>query len=133
MMSLQRGGTVVQGCFGPGFTARTGILRPVGTHSTLQLQRASPATPLAPNLANFPRTGGQRLPPAVQRDMENVFGTRFGDVRIHVGPHAASIRASAFTQGPNVYFAPGHYSPATPHAITRPSAHVRRSAANGAG
>jgi hypothetical protein len=62
------------------------------------------------------RTGtGQRLPEAVQRKMETLFGARFDDVRIHVGAQAASIGAVAFTHGTDIYFAPGRYDPASPH------------------
>jgi hypothetical protein len=46
--------------------------------------------------------------------MESVFKTSFADVRVHVGPQAAAVGAVAFTQGSNVYFAPGQYNPQTP-------------------
>ena len=46
--------------------------------------------------------------------MESVFGTSFGDVRIHEGPEASSIGALAFTQGSSIYFAYGQYNPNTP-------------------
>jgi GNAT superfamily N-acetyltransferase len=47
--------------------------------------------------------------------MESALGTSFSDVRIHVGPEAASIGAVAFTWGADIHFAPGQYSPHTPH------------------
>ena len=47
--------------------------------------------------------------------MEAVFGEDFSDVRIHSGPQAHSIGAIAFTLGSSIYFAPGTYSPDTPH------------------
>lgn len=56
-------------------------------------------------------SGGEPLPAAVRQKMEAAFGTSFADVRIHVSPQAASIGALAFTQGNNLYFAPGQYSP----------------------
>jgi hypothetical protein len=58
---------------------------------------------------------GQRLPDTVQRRMESVFGTRFDDVRVHVGPQAAALGALAFTHGSNIYFAPGQYGSAHQH------------------
>jgi GNAT superfamily N-acetyltransferase len=47
--------------------------------------------------------------------MEAAFGTSFADVRVHVGPEAASIGALAFTHGSDLYFAPGQYNPQTQH------------------
>jgi hypothetical protein len=49
--------------------------------------------------------------------MEAVFGKPFADVRVHVGGHASSIRAVAFTNGSNLYFAPGQYHPQTPQGL----------------
>jgi len=57
---------------------------------------------------------GQPLPGEVCQRMEALFGAKFNDVRVHVGPQAASIGAVAFTRGSNVYFAPGQYDPSTP-------------------
>src|SRR5271157_6257447 len=54
------------------------------------------------------------MPQTIQAKMESVFGTSFGDVRIHEGPEAASIGAFAFTQGSSIFFAPGQYNPNTP-------------------
>jgi hypothetical protein len=47
--------------------------------------------------------------------MEEFFGTSFADVRVHVGPQAASIGALAFTMGSDLYFAPGQYDPHGAH------------------
>jgi hypothetical protein len=54
------------------------------------------------------------MPEAIQRKMETLFKTTFSDVRIHVGPDAGLIGASAFTQGSDLFFAPGQYNPNTP-------------------
>ncbi|MGK3983873.1 DUF4157 domain-containing protein [Sorangium sp. So ce136] len=54
---------------------------------------------------------GQALPAPVQKKMEAFFGADFSDVRVHVGPEAASIGALAFTVGSDLYFAPGYYDP----------------------
>lgn len=68
---------------------------------------------MPPNLTNFGRGVGQRLPELVQRKMEAAFNTSFADVRIYVGPQASSIGALAFTHGTDLYFAPGQYNPLT--------------------
>ena len=47
---------------------------------------------LPANLANF-SGGGQPLPPDVRHKMESFFGASFGEVRVHVGPHASAIGA----------------------------------------
>ena len=63
-----------------------------------------------------PHNLGQRLPEAIQRKAEALFGTEFSDVRLHVGGEAASIGARAFTLGPDIYLAHGQYDPASPHS-----------------
>ncbi|MFT4113330.1 GNAT family N-acetyltransferase [Silvibacterium sp.] len=62
-----------------------------------------------------PKSGGWPLPRDVQAKMEAALGANFSDVRIHVGPEASSIGAIAFTWGSDIHFAPGQYSPHTPH------------------
>lgn len=71
------------------------------------------AFPLPENLAAFTEIGGQPLPLNVRQKMESFFGANFADVRVHVGPQAASIGALAFTQGSHIHFAPGQYNPAS--------------------
>ncbi len=58
---------------------------------------------------------GLPLPAAVLQKMESFFGASFSDVRVHVGHQARAIGAVAFTMGSSLYFAPGHYSPDSPH------------------
>jgi len=62
-----------------------------------------------------PKSGGWPLPRDVQAKMEAALGASFSDVRIHVGPEAASIGAIAFTWGTDIHFSPGQYNPHTPH------------------
>src|SRR5579871_468434 len=62
-----------------------------------------------------PKSGGWPLPRDVQQKMEKALGASFSDVRVHVGPEAASIGAIAFTWGSDIHFAPGQYNPHTPH------------------
>jgi len=71
------------------------------------------ARQLPASQGNFGAGSGQPLPPAVLQKMESFFKTSFADVRVHVGAQAPSIGAVAFTQGSNIYFAPGEYNPTT--------------------
>jgi hypothetical protein len=70
---------------------------------------------LPAHLANFGKTSGRPLPEVVQRKMESIFNTSFANVRVHVAPHAQQIGARAYTQGSNIYFAPGQYNPHSAH------------------
>jgi hypothetical protein len=45
--------------------------------------------------------------------MERLFDACFREIRVHVGPEAASIGARALACGPNLSFAPGEYRPQT--------------------
>ena len=55
-----------------------------------------------------------KLPEEVQSKMENSFGTSFSDVNIHPNDEGAKdMGALAYTQGKDVHFAPGQYSPGT--------------------
>ena len=54
---------------------------------------------------------GVMLPEEVRAKMEAALGMDFSEVRIHVGPQAASVGALAFTRGLDIFFAPGHYQP----------------------
>jgi hypothetical protein len=84
--------------------------RPIQPHASGN----SSAVPLPDHLASFTQVGGQPLPAAVRQKMESFFGASFGDVRVHVGPHASAIGALAFTQGTHIHFAPGQYNPSSP-------------------
>ena len=55
--------------------------------------------------------GGAKLPEDVRADMEASLGADLSAVRIHEGPHAASIGALAYTQGTDIHFQPGQYDP----------------------
>jgi GNAT superfamily N-acetyltransferase len=97
------------------------FLRPSGSVNAVGkvLQRKGVAQ-LRPGLDAFPvdlrhKSGGWPLPRDVQAKMESALGTSFADVRVHVGPEPASIGAVAFTWGSDIHFAPGQYSPHTPH------------------
>lgn len=100
-------GSVIQGYF-PGGAAQTKALPP---HVAARLT--------AP--------GGQPLPADVRQKMEAVFGQRFHDVRVVVGPAPQAIGAVAFTQGSQIHFAQGKYDPRTPQGqkvIAHELAHV---------
>jgi Domain of unknown function (DUF4157) len=57
------------------------------------------------------KINGTSLPIKVQKRMGRAFNTDFSNVRIQVGQQAASLGALAYTQGNNIYFAPGQYNP----------------------
>ncbi len=98
-----------------------GSFSPAGSRAALgkTLQRKAAVQP-RPGMDAFPvdlrpKSGGWPLPRDVQEKMEQAMGANFSDVRIHVGPEAASIGAIAFTWGSDIHFAPGQYNPHTPH------------------
>jgi hypothetical protein len=87
---------------GPGVPGRAPVAQPFSNGHAFRL----------PSTVSFGACGnGQPLPAAVLGKMEDVFGTSFADVRVYVGPQAASIGAVAFTMGFALYFAPGQYDP----------------------
>ena len=112
-----RGGGVIQGAF-LGGQPRLTMMAPRAGNGAVQRSATMPAanaTPLPEGFGGFrPIMPAQRMPEAIQRKMESLFKTSFGDVRIHVGPEAGSIGATAFTQGSDIFFAHGQYNPATP-------------------
>ncbi|HSS76420.1 MAG TPA: DUF4157 domain-containing protein [Thermoanaerobaculia bacterium] len=119
---MNRPGSVIQGFFSQGIAqvaARfrvSSAVQPVRSISPIQRHTAGSgsAFPLPDHLAGFTQVGGQPLPAAVRQKMESFFGASFADVRVHVGPHASSIGALAFTQGTHIHFAPGQYNPSSP-------------------
>ena len=108
-------GSVVQGVFRRSAAGRSQgqILQGRSAPSGSALQRRPGVDSFQVNLQ--PKSGGWPLPRDVQAKMEAALGASFSDVRIHVGPEASAIGAIAFTWGSNIHFAPGHYSPHTPH------------------
>ena len=130
-----RGSGVIQGAFLGGKPRLTMTAGRSGS-ATLQRSAAMPtsnATPLPPEFGGFrPVMPAQRMPEAIQLKRKSLFKTSFSDVRIHVGPDAGLIGASAFTQGSDVFFAPGQYNPehARRPAAIRPAARPRRPAAH---
>jgi hypothetical protein len=130
---------VIQGCFPDGLPrfdaqnaplqlkaapqswVQAAIARTAPVQAARPQQHASPVQRLAngnavavPPHVHLPSAGGRPIPPHVLQRMEAVFGARFGDVRVHVGPHASALGALAFTRGSDIHFAPGQYDPASP-------------------
>ena len=167
MANGQRG-AVIQGSFIggrfrlPGVTSPSSPIQPRMAHinqharhlqGTAQAKMAQPrsvvqrhgngeAFQLPAHLSNFGGGSGQQLPTDVRQKMESFFGTSFADVRVHVGVQASSIGALAFTQGSNLYFAQGQYSPHTSrgqqilghelaHVVQQRSGRVRNPFASG--
>jgi hypothetical protein len=58
------------------------------------------------------KASGGNIPDQLQTKMEGSFGTDFSDVTVHEGSSLAKdLNAKAFTQGNEIHFAPGEYSP----------------------
>ena len=54
------------------------------------------------------------IPDEVKARMESAFNTDFSGVRVHPdSPDAPSVGAVAYTQGSDIHFAPGRFSPNT--------------------
>jgi hypothetical protein len=79
--------------------------------------RCSPQSNVARNSGTpeIPNGNGMPLPKDVRAVMEHRFGLDFSSVRVHsdapAGQAAMDLGAKAFTQGWDVYFAPGYYNP----------------------
>jgi len=115
-MSLNRA-SVIQGTFIAG-APRRAARTPGAAQARMPVTQANGANriiPLEPGQLDLGSSVGKPLPAQVQRKMEALFGEDFSDVRIHSGSQAPAIGAIAFTLGSSIYFAPGHYSPDTPH------------------
>jgi hypothetical protein len=58
---------------------------------------------------------GNPLPAGTKSEMESSFGADFSHVNIHTGPEASemnnSLRAQAFTHGPDIFFNSGKFNP----------------------
>jgi hypothetical protein len=78
---------------------------------------AGAASPWLEQQIKETKGGGQPLPQTTRSFMENRLGHDFSSVRVHQGSHAAGlsskIQAKAFTNGGDIYFNQGQYSPET--------------------
>ncbi|OPY57051.1 MAG: hypothetical protein A4E55_01867 [Pelotomaculum sp. PtaU1.Bin035] len=69
-------------------------------------------TPKTENSLFQKNTNNTGMPEEVQAKMESAFNAGFSDVKIHPNsPKATDLGALAYTQGNNIYFAPGKYEP----------------------
>lgn len=75
------------------------------------LEAGSAAGPVTRGPVPARSGAGRPLPERARRRMEDLFGTDLSDVRVHEGPEAGVMRAQAYTRGPDLYFAPGRFSP----------------------
>lgn len=70
------------------------------------------ASPAPDDREPLPPSGsGHSMPDDVRTKMEESFAADFSAVRIHEGPQAKAMGALAYTQGSDIYFAPGQYQP----------------------
>ncbi len=74
--------------------------------SVQSLWRENAAPPSAQRFS-LPSGAGQPLPDGLRTSAERFFRSDFSSVRLHVGPEAPSIGATAFTAGEQIVFAPG--------------------------
>lgn len=56
----------------------------------------------------------QALPQSVKHSFETRLGHDFSDVKVHENNQPTLMGAQAFTQGSDIFFAPGKYQPLTP-------------------
>src|SRR5437660_3195171 len=74
-----------------------------------------PAKPIERSVTGNSR--GEAMSPALRQDFEARFGADFSDVRIHAdekaNASALALGARAYSVGPDVVFASGHYAPHT--------------------
>src|SRR5208282_4086257 len=82
---------------------------------TLQNKRPGLLEPVASNVHNMLRSGGQALDTPTRAFFESRFGHDFGSVRVHVGADAAAsaqmVGALAYAVGQDLVFAEGRYAP----------------------
>ncbi|MFN7961471.1 MAG: DUF4157 domain-containing protein [Thermoanaerobaculia bacterium] len=61
------------------------------------------------------RSAGLPLAAEDRGELEELFRADFSHVRVHVDPVVQRLGALAVTSGSNLYFAPGHFLPGSPH------------------
>lgn len=110
MPMLPKASYTIQGQFPGGGNCISPIGKALQRKASVQMKPGKEAFPVDLR----PKSGGWPLPKDVLGKMESALGANFSDVRIHVGPEAASIGAIAFTWGTDIHFSPGQYSPHTP-------------------
>lgn len=110
---------VIQGRFGPAGPRLPSAMPAAGRAMTPAQRPGSvmAGSQAVPQGLIRPTGVGRALPEGVRARMETFFGADFSDVRVHVGPEAASIGALAFAMGSSLYFAPGQYSPDTSQGL----------------
>lgn len=78
-------------------------------------RKAVDASDPSESVVSLPTTSGVPLPEEVRASMEKRFGVDFSQVRVHTDAStnrtAADLKARAFTQQHNIYFANGYYEP----------------------
>jgi len=82
--------------------------------------------PLSNNPSGF-KNSGQSLPDSLRHQMETAFGADLSGVKVHESHAATHLKATSFTEGNDIYFAPGQYQPHSPegqHLLAHELAHV---------
>lgn len=99
----QPGGVEPKGGPGLGPGKRTLVEEMEGRHAPPG--RQEPASSGAP--------AGRPLPDLLRTRMERAFGADFSSVRVHESAEAEAMGALAYTQGTNIFVAPGHHDPSS--------------------
>lgn len=69
------------------------------------------SNPVTNNPNGFNQNSGQSLPESLRHQMETAFGADLSNVKVHESHAATHLKATSFTQGSDIYFAPGQYQP----------------------
>lgn len=109
----------------PGETARPRAAHSSPPHMvSLKRSHGAPSAPRGQELSSKvesdlgqARSGGEKMPPQLQRNLEQAFGANFGGVRVHTDYRAqkmnSGLAARAFTSGQDIFFQKGEYSPSS--------------------
>ena len=66
-----------------------------------------------PNSSEANDSNSQPLPSSLRHEFETKFGQNLSDVRVYENHQATHLNAAAYSQGNDVFFAPGKYQPFT--------------------
>jgi len=66
-----------------------------------------------PNSSEANDSNSQNLPQSLRHEFETKFGQNLSDVRVYENHQATHLNAAAYSQGNDVFFAPGKYQPFT--------------------
>jgi hypothetical protein len=81
-------------------------------HANAKDSERTGSSAVANNISRSNTKRNNSIPGGLQAKMEGALSTSFSDVTVHANSSkAVEVGALAFTQGSNIHFAPGQYSP----------------------